>query len=244
MSYASLHHSPLCTADTGSQGSNILTTLQHHPSISSIYAYTRRPLNGPKTTALESADNSTWPSLFPSSPAVPIFFSGLGTTRAVAGGFENQKKVDYDLNLALAKAAAEKGCSTYVLISGAGASATSMFGYMKMKGEIERDVQNLGFKHVVIVRPGLLVGDRKGSRPPEGAEGVLRGIARALGRVSEKGLKDWWAQEADVIARAAVNAGMQCVEGKREEGTWYVEQKDIIRLGRTEWKSEWELKAS
>ena len=33
------------------------------------------------------------------------FFSGLGTTRAAAGGFQEQFKIDHDLNLELAKAA-------------------------------------------------------------------------------------------------------------------------------------------
>lgn len=31
-------------------------------------------------------------------------------------------------------------------------------------------------------------------------------------------LKDFWAQDVDVIARAAIAAGMQCLEGKKEEG--------------------------
>ena len=92
----------------------------------------------------------------------------------------------------------------------------------------------LGFAHTVILRPGLIVGTRSESRP---AEAVFRGIARVLGKVSNV-LKDGWAQDAEVIARAAVRAGLDCVEGRREEGVWVLEQGDIIRLGRTEWKAE------
>ena len=69
-----------------------------------------------------------------------------------------------------------------------------------------------------------------------GAEGVLRGLAKALGSVSKGWLTDWWAQDADVIGRAAVSAGMMCAEGKREEGVWVIEQSEIVRLGRTDWK--------
>ena len=120
----------------------------------------------------------------------------------------------------------------YVLISSAGVSTTSPFPYSKMKAELEEAVKALEFPYTVIVKPGLLMGDRTESRP---AEAVLRGVARGLGRVSTA-LTDWWAQDAEVIGRAAVKAGLDCVEGRREEGIWVVGQGDIVRLGRTEWK--------
>lgn len=102
-----------------------------------------------------------------------------------------------------------------------------------MKAELDEAVKGLGFPHTVIVKPGLLVGTRKDSRPPEA---VFRAIAKGLGAISKAALTEWWAVDADVVGRAAVAAGMQCLEGKREEGVWVVGQSDIIRLGRTEWK--------
>ena len=104
---------------------------------------------------------------------------------------------------------------------------------MKMKAELEEQVKTLGFPHTVIVRPGLLMGQRRETRA---AEGVLRTIAKAMGTVSKPLLMDWWAVDADVVSRAAVSAGFTCAEGKREEGVWIIEQSEIIRLGRTEWK--------
>ena len=68
------------------------------------------------------------------------------------------------------------------------------------------------------------------------AEGVLRVIAKAMGAVSKPLLMDWWAVDADVVARAAVSAGLACAEGKREEGVWIIEQSEIVKLGRTGWK--------
>lgn len=49
-------------------------------------------------------------------------------------------------------------------------------------------------------------------------------------------LKDFWAQDADVIAKAAVRAGVDCVEGRETERFRVLGQADIVRLGRTEWK--------
>jgi uncharacterized protein YbjT (DUF2867 family) len=156
-------------------------------------------------------------------------FSGLATTRAAAGSLEGQRKVDYDLNLDLARAAKSSGVDTYVLISGAGANSKSMFGYIAMKGELEDSIRDLGFKHVVFVRPGFIAGDRT-NRDAGIAEVALRWVAKGLGSVSPM-LKNPWAQDGELIAKAAVNAGVQCMEGKREAGVWEVEQKDIVRLG-------------
>jgi len=97
-----------------------------------------------------------------------------------------------------------------------------------MKGELEEAVKGLGFKHTVIVRPGLIVGERSESRP---AEAALRSLAKGLRGLTPK-MTDWWAQDAGMIARAAVEAGVRCADGKREEGVWMLEMRDIVELGR------------
>jgi uncharacterized protein YbjT (DUF2867 family) len=98
--------------------------------------------------------------------------------------------------------------------------------YPRMKGELEDMVKALGFKHTVIVKPGLIMGAREESRP---AEAVLRGFAGLLKKVSPS-LTNFWGQEASQIGRAAVVAGMQCLEGKREAGVWEVGHAEIVRL--------------
>lgn len=100
-----------------------------------------------------------------------------------------------------------------------------------MKGEIEEDVKALGFEHVVILRPGLIAGEREESRP---AEAVLRFVAGTLGKVHSS-LKDGWAQEAEVIGKAAVNAGLKALEGNVPQGSekvWILYGADIIREGK------------
>lgn len=115
--------------------------------------------------------------------------------------------------------------------SGGANSGSMMGGYMKMKGELEDAVRDLDFERTVILRPGLLVGSREDSRPPEAA---LRKVANFMGAVSGGLLKDFWAQDAEVVARAAVSAALQAPE--RAEKVWVVGQADVVRLGRTEWK--------
>lgn len=77
------------------------------------------------------------------------------------------------------------------------------------------------------------VGERQDSRPPEFA---MRKVAGFFGAISGNRLKDFWAQDADVVAKAAVRAGLDALEGKEKEKFRIVSQSDIVRMGRTEWK--------
>jgi uncharacterized protein YbjT (DUF2867 family) len=204
------------------------------PQVHHIHAFARKSLTlSEKIHPISSPDSKSWPSLYPTTSPVPsIFISALGTTRGQAGSFAAQKEIDFDLNLALAKSAKAAGTKTYVLVSTASANASSMMGYLKMKGELEEAVKEIGFERTVIVRPGLLVGSRQDSRPPEAG---LRMLANFMGAVSGGMLKDFWAQDAEVVARATVSAALQAEQ--RDEKVWVVGQSDVIRLGKTEWKA-------
>lgn len=53
--------------------------------------------------------------------------------------------VDYTLPLVFAKAAYGAGVETFALISATGAATNSIFFYARTKGELERDIQQIGF---------------------------------------------------------------------------------------------------
>ncbi|THW75003.1 NAD(P)-binding protein [Aureobasidium pullulans] len=213
---------------TGLVGSHILTLLKASPRITNTHAFSRKPLpSSPNLTTIQSSNPSEWPSKYPQDTSV--FFSALGTTARIAGSFAAQRKIDYDLNLALATAAKNAGAKIYILISTSGASPTSKIPYAKMKGELDEAVKKLGFEHVVILKPGLLVGEREDSRP---GEYMVRSFARALGWISGGVLKDSWAQDADVVARTAVAAAVEVVEGRNGEEVWVLNQREVLRMGR------------
>lgn len=215
-----------------SKGSHILTILKQCPQIDRIHAFSRRDLpSHSKLTTIASQNPTDWPSTFPHNASA--LFSALGTTARIAGSFAAQRKIDYDLNLALAKSAKAAGVNTYVLISTSGASPTSKIPYARMKGELDEAVKAIGFEHVIILKPGLLVGSREDSRP---GEFMGRSMATFLGKISGGMLKDAWAQDADVVARAAVRALLDVIEKKNNDGVTVLNQQDVIRLGRTEWK--------
>jgi len=227
----------LVLGSTGLVGSFILSTLRNTPQFSSIDIIARRSPPEAKDSTVPvnefvEKDTTKWAGHVSSiSPAV--VFSGLATTRAAAGGFDKQYLLEHDLNIELAKAAKEAGAKTYVLISSSGANPTSMIGYSKMKGEIEEHVKEIGFDHTIILRPGLIVGQREESRL---VEGILRGFASGLGKLHGS-LKNSWAQDADVIAKAAVSAAIKAENGEVKEKVWLLGQSDIVRLGSKEWKA-------
>ena len=176
------------------------------------------------TTFIET-DTEKWASHYKSlSPTPSIFFSALATTKAAAGGFDNQYKLEHGLNIEMAKAAHEAGAKIYVLISAANANTKAMFAYSKMKGQIEEDVKAIGFDTTIILRPGLIAGYREESRP---AEAAIRKVAGGLGAISPQ-LKDGWAQDADVIAKAAVNAAFEASNGKAPDKIWFLSGREII----------------
>jgi len=219
------------------QGSHILTSLISSTAVSRVDTISRRTpaaaSNAPaKLTTYVSDDSSKWSGqLSTLTPTPDIFLSAFGTTKAAAGGFENQYKIEHGLNVELARAAHDAGVKVFVLISGAGASKTSSFQYSRMKADIEEDIKALGFERMVILRPGLIAGTREESRP---AEAAVRFVAGWAGKLHSS-LKDSWAQEADVIGQAAVKAGLKALNGDVPAGSekvWLIEGKSIIDIAK------------
>lgn len=156
-----------------------------------------------------------------------VLFSALGTTRKTAGSEEAQYKVDYRYQWDVANAARHSGCQMHVLISAAGAKVDSPFFYPRMKGELEADVQALGFPYVRVLRPGLLKGERteiRGeSRPFEQFANRVLASAERLLPVFPHSLKPI---PVEVVARAAVNASQ-----KTKDGTIIFAPEELWALG-------------
>ncbi|KAJ5928774.1 hypothetical protein N7466_007730 [Penicillium verhagenii] len=221
------------------QGSHILTSLISSAGVSRVDTISRRTpaaaTDAPaKLTTFVSDDSSKWAAqLSALTPTPDIFLSSFGTTKAAAGGFENQYKIEHGLNVELARAARDAGVKVYVLISSSGANKASSIPYTRMKGDIEEDVKALGFERTVILRPGLIAGTREESRP---AEAAIRFVAGWAGKLHSS-LKDAWAQEADVIGQAAVKAGLKALEGNVPAGSekvWLIEGKSIIDIAKSD----------
>ena len=93
-------------------------------------------------------------------------FTCLGSTKKQAGSKSGFRQIDFEYNLAFAKACHEQGVGRFFLLSALGADAGSRFFYNQVKGELEEAIIDLGFKQLSIFQPSLLLGKHKG-RPAE-----------------------------------------------------------------------------
>jgi uncharacterized protein YbjT (DUF2867 family) len=148
---------------TGAVGSQILATLLATDAFSSVKTVSRRLPNtqSPKLQALEESDTSKWSGMISSlSPKPSVVFNAIGTTRAAAGGIQNQWKIDHDLCIENARAAKEAGVKTYVFISSGGTRGLlySHVPYSRMKIGVEDAIKELDFEHAIILRPGMIIG--------------------------------------------------------------------------------------
>ncbi|XP_026175819.1 oxidoreductase HTATIP2 [Mastacembelus armatus] len=141
----------------------------------------------------------------------------LGTTRAKAGA-EGFIRVDHDYVLKSAELAKAGGCTQFHLESSRGADKTSNFLYLKVKGQVEADVEALGFDRYAIYRPGVLLVDRQESRPGEWLARKFFGAFSSSMSVP-----------IQMVAKAMVSNTLLQPEQKTE----ILENKDIVSLGKS-----------
>lgn len=84
----------------------------------------------------------------------------LGTTIKKAASKEKFREIDHDLVIKSAWAAKNSGVKHFIFISSIGADSRSSNFYLKTKGETEKDLDEIGFESLSILRPSLLVGKR------------------------------------------------------------------------------------
>jgi uncharacterized protein YbjT (DUF2867 family) len=160
---------------TGLVGQSVLQKALASDAVGRVVAPTRRALAAhpkllnPVVDFEHLPDNADW-------WAVDAVVCTLGTTIKIAGTQEAFYRVDHDWPLRVAQLALQHGASAYALNSALGADPASSVFYSRTKGELERDLQALGYASLTLVRPGLIGGDRQNTRPAE-RFGVLLGQA-------------------------------------------------------------------
>lgn len=191
---------------TGLVGREILQLLLADPANRVVALARRKPelTHERLTTHVINFDApATWANLVEGD----VLFSALGTTLKAAGSKEAQYLVDHTYQLDAARAARAAGVETLVLVSATGADPRSSIFYSRMKGELERDVEALGFPRTRILRPGLLDGERQEHR---GGERFWLGLLRPMGKALPPVARPI---PAATVARAAIAAAADPTPG-------------------------------
>ena len=183
---------------TGAVGRDLVAQLLDNPAFTEVRVFVRRAMG------LEH-------------PKLRTYIVDFAQPESWAG--EVKYVVDHDYQARFAHTAREAGVSTLVLVSSMGASSCSSTFYLRMKGELEDAVRELGFDRLIIVRPPLLL--RRGSdRSLEVWAGRIIRLANRLGLLcSQAPIETARVAERMIDFALESSSGLLIVEGAalREE---------------------------
>nr|MBP6627416.1 NAD(P)H-binding protein [Arenimonas sp.] len=148
--------SPRCILLAGASGlvgGRVLARLLADPRGPRVLAPVRRPLQAgtARLSALvanladASMDRELLEKISASGSPPEAFVCCLGTTLRKAGSHEAFLAVDRDLVLRLSDIAHQAGARHAILVSSVGASAQSGNFYLRVKGETERGLSDMGY---------------------------------------------------------------------------------------------------
>lgn len=151
---------------SGLVGSKVLNHLLNENKVEQVYSIGRKILNiqSSKLMQIQISDFAQLPNeTYPAEVAI----CSLGTTIKVAGSKENFYKIDHDAVIHFANYCKKIGVKKFIVVSATGSNSKSKIFYNRVKGEMERDLKLISFESLIILRPGLLLGERVVSRPLE-----------------------------------------------------------------------------
>lgn len=196
----------LVIGSSGLIGSHLVIQLLSNPNFEKVIVFNRRPclILHPKIEEHIIDFNN----LKPIEPFVKgdVMFCTMGTTIKKAGSKEAFKLVDVVYPKQFAQMALNHQVKQFLLISSLGANLESTNFYLKTKGEIETFLHQSAFNSVSILRPSLLLGDRKEFRL---GEKLATYILPILSLFLIGPFKKYKAIEAKTVAKAMVNIALQ-----------------------------------
>ncbi|MBC7948952.1 MAG: NAD(P)H-binding protein [Chitinophagaceae bacterium] len=148
---------------TGLTGSYLYHLLLDDKSFDTIRVIVRRPV--PKENArteIKLVDFRDAESFRLSLEGCDVVFCAVGTTqKKVNGDKALYRTIDYDIPANAANFCKMNGCEKFVMVSAVGANSKSSKFYLSLKGEAEEEIRKVGLSAVHIMRPSILLGDRK-----------------------------------------------------------------------------------
>ncbi len=198
---------------TGLIGGKLLELLLKDPTIHTVRALVRKTMDSSNPRLLQMVINFEDAKAYePHMAGADAVFCAVGTTNSkVQGDKELYKKVDFDIPVFAAKAAARNGVHAFILVSAVGANPENNQNfYLKLKGVTEEAVCKEMIPSIHVMRPSLLLGERKERRFGEKiAQVVMPAFSWAMGGSTAK----YKAIDAAEVAKAMKVAGNSGIKG-------------------------------
>ena len=210
---------------TGLVGGHILQLLLKDDLYSTVRVIGRRSVNvnHPKLQEfiIEFGDQKALEQAIAGSETV---FVAVGTTKKnVEGDKDAYKKVDYDIPVNAAKAAAKYGVYGFAMVSSVGADPNNNNNfYLKLKGVTEEAVAKETVPQTLIFRPSLLLGERKEKRF---GEGIAQFFMPAINFIIPSSKQKYKGIKVEDLAKAMVLAAQ-----KTPKGIHFFEYPKIMEL--------------
>lgn len=179
-----------------------------------LTAVARRESPLPKGARMEMfvADPQNWGQVFEAVKPMSLICA-LGTTwRKSDKDEEKFRAVDYDLVLQTAEAARVAGVKRLVAIGSVGADPMSKNLYLKVKGEVERELMKMKFERLDVLRPGLLRGFRTNDLRPAKQIGQI--VSPIANLAMQGGMKRYRSIDARRVAEACLALAMRKARGR------------------------------
>jgi uncharacterized protein YbjT (DUF2867 family) len=157
----------LIFGSTGLIGNLLLEELINSENYSEIRIFVRQPTEIINPKVEEVTVDFSDPDLFSKKITGDDLFICLGTTIKKAGSVKRMEEIDRDLPIKIAAMASANGVKRVAVVSSLGAGVGSKNYYLRIKGEMEEGILKLNFENIAIVRPSMLLGERKEKRTGE-----------------------------------------------------------------------------
>ena len=85
----------------------------------------------------------------------------IGTTKKETPNKKEYLRIEYDLPVVIGKIAKTNKIKSFIYVSSLGSNQNSTYAYLKNKGKAEIKLKSYGFDKLTIIRPSLMLGNRK-----------------------------------------------------------------------------------
>jgi uncharacterized protein YbjT (DUF2867 family) len=202
----------LLAGASGLTGGYVLDALLGATDFSRVIAVTRRPLPREHTRLANRIVQFDRLERQLQGSTCDVALCCLGSTIARAGSRDNFREVDVGYVVAFARAALAARAQRFVIVSSVGADPDSRSFYLRTKGEMEQELEAVGFPALDILQPGPLLGWRREMRPLELAAMAFMPLVNPFlvgGRVAYRGVSARTVGAAMVGATRAGRKGVQ-----------------------------------
>ena len=207
---------------TGLIGNEILKLLENDSDFEKINVVSRRPVElKSRKSSLNIIDFKDFNSYLDVIDGSDVVLAAIGTTQSKVG-FNKKKyrEIDFDIISNAVKACKEKNVKHFSFVSSAGADINNKSFYLKLKGEIEKEVESQQLKSSTVYRPSLLLGDRKENRFGEKLAQILIPLISFLFPDNYKPIKAFDVAKAMVTESKKIKSGFKIYH-----------YKDILKFG-------------